>query len=348
MDLDQNFYYVNNINMLFKFKNKIFFYFCIFILCIFLTNANSRNRVTSPTDVWCSTNGCSAEPQTTPLALNVPAGAWNNDNQKQLACLGGDGAGDCTFTSNTPNICTVTEDGVVTRLAIGNCSINVTKEADLVFAALSQDVDFEIGCENQNLAIQPGEIWTDMDTKRLVLNGAVGSGAEIWMSLTPNICTVDSNDPNFVNAVQLAKGTCTVQVQKNQDNQLFACADSASASFTTGLFSAIRIDNNRGSCPAGWTNPTSAVLESALAKGNLQGQVGLRAWYYCINGYNSFVKTADGYYKYKTRNGGRWRCPGARNQSFKTTYPWSKHSGGTPRAKRACSTCGTTSVVCLQ
>jgi len=324
--------------MHFKHINKIFIYLSLFVFCVFITNANSRNRVTSPTDVWCSSDGCSAEPQTTPLALNVPAGAWNNDNQKQLTCQGGDGVGDCSFTSNTPNICTVTEDGIVTRLAIGNCSINVTKEADLIFAALSQDVDFEIGCENQNLVIQPGEGWTDMDTKRLVLNGAVGNGDETWMSLTPNICSIDNPNPGFYNAVQLAKGTCTVQVQKNQDNQLFACADSASASFTTGLFSKIRIDNNRRSCPAGWTNPTSAVLESALSKGNLQGQAGLRAWYYCINGY----------YKYKTRNGGRWRCPGARNQRFKTTYPWSKHSGNTPRARRACSTCGTTSVVCLQ
>ena len=330
---------------------NIFKLFIISLLIFCSFSSHSRSRITSQVDVWCSSDDCSSAQQNVvdnPIAINVVPGAVWNNNQLQIEGNGGEGAGGFNFVSNTPNICTVNADGVITRLAIGNCQINVIKEADLEFAEHAEDIDFPIGCDNQNITIRPSDGWSDNNTKRLVLNGGAGNGAVMWMSTTPEICSINDDDPNFVSATQLAKGTCTVHAQKDQDNQNFICAADTSTSFTTALFSKIRIDNNRRSCPAGWINPTSAALESALAKGNLQGQAGLRAWYYCINGYNSFVKTADGYYKYRTRSGGRWRCPGARNQRFKTSYPWSKHGGNPPRARQACSTCGTTSVVCLQ
>lgn len=58
-------------------------------------------------------------------AISLLVGSTN-----QLFVTGGSGSGQTTFTSATPQNCSVSLDGIVTALKVGECRISISKEAD--------------------------------------------------------------------------------------------------------------------------------------------------------------------------------------------------------------------------
>ncbi len=53
----------------------------------------------------------------------------------RLAIQGGSGTGALTFISLTPKICSITQKGVVTALAAGECSVDVVKNGDAIYSS---------------------------------------------------------------------------------------------------------------------------------------------------------------------------------------------------------------------
>jgi hypothetical protein len=69
---------------------------------------------------------CSEQPA---LAL-VSNGNWSNQNTRQIHIGGGAGNGQVTWMTNDANICSISNNGLLTRHATGLCNLTATKAAD--------------------------------------------------------------------------------------------------------------------------------------------------------------------------------------------------------------------------
>ncbi len=69
---------------------------------------------------------CSEQPA---LAL-VSNGNWSNQNTRQIHIGGGAGNGQVTWTTNNANICSISNNGLLTQHATGSCNVTATKAAD--------------------------------------------------------------------------------------------------------------------------------------------------------------------------------------------------------------------------
>ena len=71
---------------------------------------------------------CTEQPA---LAL-VSNGNWSNQNTRQIHIGGGAGNGQVTWTTNSANICSISNNGLLTRHATGLCNLTAIKSADKV------------------------------------------------------------------------------------------------------------------------------------------------------------------------------------------------------------------------
>jgi len=273
---------------------------CFVMIFISFGLVEARQQISEESDTWCSKGTCSSTPQSDNIQINipdggnVPPGSWVN-NQIQISPSGGDGDGEFTFSSNDESICTVDNDGNVTRVSIGSCSINVIKGADLEYAQKTFQTSFNITCDEQPaLTLVSNGNWSNQDTRQIHIAGG-GNGHVTWMTSDSDICSISNNGL----LTQHATGSCNVTAIQDADNENFTCGAQGSINFSTAVYSSLNIVN--GNCSAGWVKPKKDDFLAAYQK-NLQSWRSRSVYYYRVSGKKVWLRLADGHY-YFTHSG---------------------------------------------
>jgi len=132
-----------------------------------------------------------------------------------------------TFTSNTPDICGVT-DGNLVPLKQGECSITASQAGDATYAPGSSQQLFKILQKTQTITFEsPG--FQDINAQPAPLAATADSGLAVsYTSTTPTVCTVSGNTLTLV-----SRGQCGLTASQDGDTN-FAPALPQMVAFTVG------------------------------------------------------------------------------------------------------------------
>ncbi len=133
----------------------------------------------------------------------------------QATATGGGSGNPVTFTSNTPAVCSVTSSGLVTFLAVGNCSIQANQAGNANYSAappVNQSINNVKNGQTIDTSGMPTggfEGWT----VQMNASGGGGSQPVTYASTTPLVCTTTTGGlVTYVNG-----GTCTLQINQAGD-----------------------------------------------------------------------------------------------------------------------------------
>ena len=109
-----------------------------------------------------------------------------------------------TFTSNTPDTCTV-DGNTLSLLKAGECSVTATQAGGEGYAPASQSQLFVIPTRPQTLIFRnPG--WQPLDSEPFVVTATSSLDRPVtFTSSTPDVCSVDGSSVH-----KLANGMCTI------------------------------------------------------------------------------------------------------------------------------------------
>ena len=147
----------------------------------------------------------------------------------EINVSGGSGDGEIRYAvaAASSAICSI-EDGVVTALRPGTCTITATKAADPFFNAATATVTITINKSAQDALVSriaSGELsvplWNAKNTTQVIITGGDGYGALSLTGLTPTICSVALVGQR-VNVTALTEGTCQFRVTKESDYAFLA------------------------------------------------------------------------------------------------------------------------------
>jgi hypothetical protein len=135
-----------------------------------------------------------------------------------------------TFTSNTPDVCTVSSDGNLVPVSAGECSITASQPGNSDFAPADPAQQlFKVLKNPQTITFKsPG--FQDIGQGQITLSASTDSGLPVTFdSSTPDVCAVSGSTLTLVSL-----GQCTVNASQPGDTNHDA-ATTASVSFTVGL-----------------------------------------------------------------------------------------------------------------
>lgn len=132
-----------------------------------------------------------------------------------------------TFTSNTPDICTVA-DGNLVPVKPGECSITASQAGDATYAPASSQQLFKVVKKAQAITFEsPG--FQDINAQPAPLAATANSGLTIsYASTTPAVCTVSGNTLSL-----LSRGQCGLTASQDGDTN-YAPALPQMVAFTVG------------------------------------------------------------------------------------------------------------------
>lgn len=136
-----------------------------------------------------------------------------------------------TYTSNTPEVCTVSPTGAIVLLAAGTCSITASQEGnDAYTAATPVTVNFAVGKAPQTIAFSPTTTVTAGDP--VALEGTSTSGLPVEYTAGPaEVCTIVAGE--LVTGPE--SGVCTVEAtQPGNDSYLAATPVSVAITVNPG------------------------------------------------------------------------------------------------------------------
>ena len=120
--------------------------------------------------------------------------------------------GPVTFTSNTPDTCTVNGD-TLTLLKAGECSVTATQPGHEGYAAVSQRQLFVIPKQPQMIVFRnPGTQPLDTQPVALAATSSVGKPVTLT-SATPAVCSVNGSS-----MLKLANGMCSITATQPGDD----------------------------------------------------------------------------------------------------------------------------------
>jgi len=123
--------------------------------------------------------------------------------------------GAVTFTSNTPDICSVSGDQL-TLLKLGECSVTATQAGSNGYAPVSQRQIFVVPKNPQRIVQFPHPGWQPLDSKPVQLSATFSSNLPAkFTSKTPEICSVSGNT-----MTKLANGMCRV-IAEQEGNDFY-------------------------------------------------------------------------------------------------------------------------------
>lgn len=115
------------------------------------------------------------------------------------------GGGAVTFTSNTPDTCSVNGD-TLSLLKAGECSVTAVQAGGGGYARATQSQLFVIPKQTQKIVFRnPGSLPLDSTPVTLAATSSVAGMTVAFTSSTPAVCTVSGNT-----LTKLANGICTV------------------------------------------------------------------------------------------------------------------------------------------
>jgi hypothetical protein len=136
-----------------------------------------------------------------------------------------------TYTSNTPEVCTVSPTGAIVLLTAGTCSITASQDGnDAYTAATPVTVNFEVSKAPQTISFSPTTTVTAGDT--VPLEGTSTSGLTVSYTAGPaDVCTIVAGE--LVTGPE--SGVCTVEAtQPGNDSYLAATPVSVAITVNPG------------------------------------------------------------------------------------------------------------------
>lgn len=132
-----------------------------------------------------------------------------------------------TFTSNTPDICNVS-DGKLVPVKPGECSITASQAGDATYAPASSQQLFKVLKKVQAITFEsPG--FQAINSQPAPLSATADSGLPVsYTSTTPAVCTVSGNTLTLV-----SKGQCGLTASQEGDTN-YAPATPQMVAFTVG------------------------------------------------------------------------------------------------------------------
>jgi sugar lactone lactonase YvrE len=184
-----------------------------------------------------------------------------------------------SFTSATPNICTVA-GSITTLAAAGTCTIVASQTGNPTYApALSVTQSFTVNFASQAISFAAIPTQVINSTAPVALNATASSGLPVnFTSTTPAICSVNSSASL---ATLLSLGSCTIQASQPGDGVVYAAAPTVSQTFTVVSIN-LQSVANLGAVNIGSTDaavPVTLNFSSAATLGSVtvltQGASGL-------------------------------------------------------------------------
>jgi hypothetical protein len=136
---------------------------------------------------------------------------------------GGSGSGAFSYSTTTPAICSVT--GTQVRgLTSGTCVIVANKAGDANYLAANPvTYSFNVGKRAQSsFTFSPSSPLKIGTSITLAVSGGSGTGAVVYTTSTPGICSVSGSTLNGISA-----GSCIVSAVKTSDSEFLAISSSA-------------------------------------------------------------------------------------------------------------------------
>jgi hypothetical protein len=136
-----------------------------------------------------------------------------------------------TYTSNTPEVCTVSPTGAIVLIAAGTCSITASQDGDDAYtAATPVTVNFAVSKASQTISYSPVTTVTAGDT--VPLDGTSTSGLTVEYTAGPaDVCTIVAGE--LVTGPE--SGVCTVEAtQPGSDAYLAATPVSVAITVNPG------------------------------------------------------------------------------------------------------------------
>lgn len=132
-----------------------------------------------------------------------------------------------TFTSNTPDVCTVA-DGKLVPVKPGECSVTASQAGDGNYAPASSQQLFKVLKKVQAITFEsPG--FQAISTPPFALAATANSGLPVaYTSATPDVCTVSGSTLTLA-----SKGQCSLTAAQEGDNN-YAAATPLVVAFTVG------------------------------------------------------------------------------------------------------------------
>jgi hypothetical protein len=192
--------------------------------CTLTAQATATANVTAATG---NPQSFTISPASVTISINnIPAGAAYGGSFKPTYTYIGNGK--TSATSRSPNICSVANNGVVSFVGIGTCTLtaNATATADYL-AATGSPQSFAIGKAITTISIKNIPNNARKNSSFTPTYNYSGDGSTSTTTSTANVCTVSGNTVSFTPL----GGTCTLTAHATEGSN-YAATDGSPQSFT--------------------------------------------------------------------------------------------------------------------
>jgi hypothetical protein len=177
-------------------------------------------------------------------------------------------AGNITYSSNTPSICTVS-GATVTIIAAGTCRVSATTAGNTIYSAGTSEKVIIVERGSQTLTISPVPSLSVGATSSISVTNSAGTsgGLNLYQSSTPSVCSVSATG----RVLGLASGDCVVMVTSVEtDNYSSASASTTFAIIGSGSTNQpTTSDDSNSSLPT--SNTPTPVASPSLSSGGGTG-----------------------------------------------------------------------------
>jgi hypothetical protein len=137
-------------------------------------------------------------------------------NSKSIVVGGGEGTGAVIYSSSDTNILTVTNDGLVSAITLGNATVTATKEADSIYSSASASASVEVTPKKeQTIAFDiPKFTLVIGDVESIVASGGEGTGAITYSSSDEAIISITADGVATANVI----GSAVITAVKAADD----------------------------------------------------------------------------------------------------------------------------------
>ncbi len=179
----------------------------IAILCFYLAGCGGGNSGPPETSDWSHLQSISFANNEYEVIIG---------NSKSIVVGGGEGTGAVTYSSSDTNILTVTNDGLVSAITLGNATVTATKEADSIYSSASASASVEVTPKKeQTIAFDiPKFTLVIGDVESIVASGGEGTGAITYSSSDEAIISITSDGVATANVI----GSAVITAVKAADD----------------------------------------------------------------------------------------------------------------------------------
>ena len=177
------------------------------ILCFYLTGCGGGNSGPPETSDWSHLQSINFANNEYEVIIG---------NSKSIVISGGEGSGAVTYSSSDNNILTVTNEGLVNAIALGNATVMASKAADTIYSGASATTSIEVTPKKDQI-IQfdiPKFTLVIGDIESIIASGGQGTGAITYSTSDEGIISITSDGVATANAI----GSAVITANKAADS----------------------------------------------------------------------------------------------------------------------------------